>query len=93
MESAGVLPPEAKNQSAALANAPRITRLLVLGRHFERLVRDGIVKNYAEIAWLTSLSRARVTQIVNLILLPPRLQEEALALQVPAGGYDSVIEP
>ena len=32
---------------------PKITRLLVLGHHFERLVRNGIVKDYAEIARLT----------------------------------------
>jgi hypothetical protein len=60
------------------AMVPRITRMLVLGYHFERLVRDGKVKNYAEIAFLTGLTTARVTQLVNLTLLPPRLQEAIL---------------
>ena len=41
-------------------------------------VRDGVVKDYAEIARLTGLSRARVTQIVNLTLLAPAIQEEIL---------------
>lgn len=60
------------------ASIPKITRLLVLGYHFERLVREGKVKNYAEIARLTGLSRARVTQIVNLTLLAPEIQEGIL---------------
>ena len=60
-------------------DVPKVTRLLVLGHYFERLVRDGKVKNYAEIARLTGLSRARVTQIVNLTLLAPEIQEAILA--------------
>ena len=59
-------------------NVPKITRLLVLGYHFERLVRDGVVKDYAEIARLTGLSRARVTQIVNLTMFAPEIQERIL---------------
>ena len=57
---------------------PKITRLLVLGYHFERLVRDGSVKNYAEIARRAGLSRARVTHLVNLTLLPLSLQDSVL---------------
>lgn len=53
---------------------PRITRMLVLGYHFERLVREGKFKNYAEIARLTGLSRARVTHLADLCLLSPRIQ-------------------
>jgi hypothetical protein len=60
------------------ATVPRITRMLVLGHHFERLVREGKVKNYAEIARLTGLSRARVTQIADTTLLPPGTQERVL---------------
>jgi hypothetical protein len=60
------------------STVPRITRMLVLGYHFERLVREGKVKNYAEIARLTGLSRARIAQLVNLTLLPADLQESLL---------------
>jgi len=59
---------------------PKITRLLVLGHHFERLVQEGPVKDYAEIARLTGLTRARVTQIMNLTLLAPDIQERILLL-------------
>jgi hypothetical protein len=57
---------------------PRITRLLVLGHHFERLVQEGVVKDYAEIAKLTGLSRARITQITSMTLLAPEIQGSML---------------
>ena len=58
---------------------PKITQLLVLGYHFERLVRDGVVKDYSEIAKLVGVTRARITQIVNLTLLPPEQQNRILS--------------
>jgi len=73
-----------KDSEVDPSQVPRLTRLLVLGHHFERLVRDGAVKDYAEIARMTGLSRARVTQMVNLTLLAPRIQEAALCDQPPA---------
>jgi hypothetical protein len=76
----------------APACVPKITRLLVLGHHFERLVRDGAVKDYAEIARLTGLTRARVTQIVNLTLLAPQIQDEILSRDAVVKGRDSVTE-
>ena len=63
------------------ATVPRIARMLVLGYHFERLVREGKVKNYAEIARRTGLSRARVTQLVNLTLLASGIQESMLLME------------
>jgi len=57
---------------------PRITQLLVLGHHFERLVQSGVVKDYAEIARATGLSRARITQVCDMALLPPSVQESIL---------------
>ena len=68
------------------SQAPKITRLLVLGHHFENLVRDGVVKDYAEIARLTGLSRARVTQIANLTLLAPEIQQAILGMPSTRNG-------
>ena len=53
-----------------------------LDYHFERLLRGGNVGNYAEIARRMGLSRAQVTQIVDLMLLALHLQEKVLL----AGG-------
>lgn len=65
---------------ASTEPVPKITRLLVLGHHFERLVREAAVKDYAEIARLTGITRARVTQIVGLTLLAPEIQDALLIL-------------
>jgi hypothetical protein len=79
-------PPPPEQPAINPATVPRITRMLVLGYHFERLVREGKVRNYAEIARMTGLSRARVTQLANLSLLPVKTQTEILE------GRDSPLE-
>jgi hypothetical protein len=58
---------------------PRIARLLALAHKWEGMVRRGEVKDYAEIARLMGLSRARVTQICGMAFLAPDLQEALLA--------------
>lgn len=73
--------PEPRALRSAPPQVPKVTRLLVLGHHFERLVRDGVVRNYAEIARMTGLTRARMTQILDLTLLAPDVQEHLLLLQ------------
>jgi hypothetical protein len=44
---------------------PRITRLLALAIRFEELLRQGVVRDYAELARLGRVSRARISQIAN----------------------------
>ncbi len=51
---------------------------MALAIHFGRLIRDGVVRNYAELARLGGVSRARITQIINLLNLPPAEQEQLL---------------
>ena len=57
---------------------PRIARLLALAHRWEGMVRRGEVKDYADIARRMGLSRARVTQICNLILLSPEIQDQLM---------------
>jgi hypothetical protein len=71
---------------------PKVTRLLVLGHHFERLVRDGVVKDYVGLSRLTRLSKARVTQIVNLTLLAPDIQAEILQFEEDTAARSRFIE-
>lgn len=59
---------------------PRITRLMALAIHFDGLTKSGAVTNYAELARLGNVTRARVTQIMNLLMLAPEIQEELLFL-------------
>jgi len=50
---------------------PRVARLMALALRFEGLLRDGVVKDYAELARLGHVTRARVTQVMNLLHLAP----------------------
>ena len=59
---------------------PRIARLMALAIRFEGLVRGETVQNYAELAQLDRVTRARMTQIVKLLQLAPDLQEQLLFL-------------
>ncbi len=58
--------------------ASRIARIVALAHYIERPVNSGKVRDYAEAARILSLSRARVSQIMNLLLLSPRIQEAIL---------------
>ena len=69
-------------------NIPRISRLMALAIHFEGLLERGEVKDMAEIARLGHVTRARVTQIMNLRLLAPDIQEALLDLPPTLKGRD-----
>ena len=58
----------------------RVSLLLALAYRLERLVRTGVVKDYAEAARLGHVTRARVSQIMSLLYLAPDIQETILFL-------------
>src|SRR5439155_24375490 len=57
---------------------PRITRLMALAIKFQDMIDRGEVRDYADIARLGYVTRARLTQVMNLLLLAPDLQEQLL---------------
>ena len=57
---------------------PRITRLMALAIKFQEMVDRGEVRDYADLARLGCVTRARITQIMNLLNLAPDLQEQIL---------------
>ncbi|MGC8884868.1 MAG: hypothetical protein ACP5UT_18775 [Bryobacteraceae bacterium] len=59
---------------------PRIIRLMALAIKFDELIRRGEVRDYAELARLGHVTRARITQIMNLLNLAPQIQEALLFL-------------
>ena len=61
------------------AEVPRIVRLLALAHRWHRLIDEGKVKDQADIARQTGLTRARVTQIMELRWLCPALQDQVVA--------------
>jgi hypothetical protein len=73
-------------------NLPRVTRLMALAIRFDQLIRDGEVHDLADIARLGHVTRARVTQIMNLLHLAPDIQEAILALPRVEEGRDPITE-
>ncbi len=72
---------------------PRVARLMALAIHFDQLIRHGNVTDYAELARLGHVTRARMTQIMNLLNLAPDIQEALLFLQPVTKGRDPIGEP
>jgi hypothetical protein len=67
---------------------PRVARLLALAHRFDSLLRQGAVANGAALARLGHVSRARITQILNLLHLAPDLQEQILFLPLTRRSRD-----
>ncbi len=74
----GVRRREEKSQSQG--RTPRLSRLMALAIHFEGLVSNGSVRNYRELAEAGQVSRARLSQILQLTHLAPEIQEQLLFL-------------
>lgn len=73
-------------------SVPRISRLIALAIHMQDLVDKGEVTDYADLARLAHVSRARVTQIMNLLHLAPDIQSEILFLPPTNGGRPLIRE-
>jgi hypothetical protein len=71
---------------------PKIARLMALAIRFDGLLGRGEVKDYAELARLGHVTRARVTQVMNLLQLAPDIQEQILFLPEVEEGRDPVKE-
>src|SRR5436190_19532218 len=71
---------------------PRVVRLLALAHRFENLIRDGEVRDYADLARLGHVTRARVSQVMNFLNLAPDIQEAILFLPPVTKGQDPVYE-
>jgi hypothetical protein len=71
---------------------PRVSRLMALAIRLETLIQEGQVPNLAALAGLAHVSRARVTQIANLTLLAPDIQEALLFLPPVQSGRDPITE-
>lgn len=71
---------------------PRISRLMALAIHFDRLIREGKVTDLSELARLAHVTQPRMTQIMNLNHLAPDIQEEILFLPPVIKSRDGIHE-
>jgi len=73
-------------------SVPRVSKLMALAIHLDSLLRIGVISNYSDLARLGHVSRARITQIMNLTYLAPNIQEELLFLPRTLKGRDPITE-
>lgn len=71
-----------KTAAPAPPRIPRITRLMALAIKFQEMIDRGEVRDYADLARLGFVTRARITQIMNLLNLAPAIQSDILETNV-----------
>ena len=72
---------------------PRLSRLMALAIKLEGILHRGEARDYADLACLALVTRARMTQIMALLNLAPDIQEEILFLPEVMAGREPVTEP
>ncbi len=82
----------AEESPPTLGSVPRLSRLMAIALQMDDLCRCGEVIDYAELARLAMVTRARMTQIMSLLLLAPDIQEEILFLPRSGAGRDPIRE-
>jgi hypothetical protein len=63
-----------------IGRIPRIAKLVALASRMQSMLDSGQVESYQQLAELGRISQPRMTQIMNLLLLAPDIQEELLNL-------------
>jgi hypothetical protein len=71
---------------------PKLSRLMALAIRLQGMLERGEVRDMAELARLGHVTRARMTQIMNLLCLAPDLQEQILFWPHVTQGYDPLRE-
>ncbi|MFZ5438472.1 MAG: hypothetical protein ACOZQL_00620 [Myxococcota bacterium] len=69
----------------------KVARMLALAHHLQRAIDQGLVADRAEVARKLGLTRARVTQLLDLLLLSPDLQVAVLDLEA-VDGVEPMVE-
>jgi len=64
----------------------KVARMLALAHRLQGAVDQGVVADRAAVARKLGLTRARVTQLLDLLLLAPDLQQAVLALEAIDGA-------
>ena len=77
---------------AATGRVPRVARTLALAHRIDGMIGTGELKDMADAARAIRITRARMTQIMNLLLLAPELQDAILDLPLVTNGRDPVSE-
>jgi hypothetical protein len=77
---------------ATVGQTPRLTRLMALAIKCLGMVETGEFLDYAELARAGHVTRARMSQIMNLANLAPDIQEQILFLPPSGAGRSPLTE-
>ncbi len=78
--------------SPPAGRVPRISRLMALAIEFDRMIREGEIRDQSEAARIGHVTQPRATQIMALNLLAPDIQESLLFLPRTSAGRDPITE-
>ncbi|MBA3481825.1 MAG: hypothetical protein H0T51_08425 [Pirellulales bacterium] len=77
-------------EAPAALGVPRVAKLMALAICFDQLIQEGVVQDQAELARRGRVTRARLTQIMDLLTLAPQIQLQLLNLE--GGGAHGISE-
>ena len=93
LSGAGVQQRKKRTESKQpVAVVPRISKLMALAIHFDRLLRSGEIADVNELAQLCHVTQPRISQILALNMLAPEIQEKLLFLPEVATGRPVIRE-
>jgi plasmid maintenance system antidote protein VapI len=69
----------------------KVARMLALAHHIQNAIDRGLVADRAAVARALGVTRARITQLLNLTLLAADIQEMVLSLEA-SNGVEPVFE-
>lgn len=91
--NADLSPSQRSVGEVAVGSIPRIARLMARALRFDGLLRQKTIRDYAELARLGRVTRARMTQIMKLLVLAPDIQEQLLFLPDIGGLNERSLRP
>jgi len=84
-------PPAAVTTPAPVRRPARVAEMLALAHHLQSAIDRGHVSDRAAVARKLGLTRARVTQLLDLLLLAPQLQVAVLESEA-VDGVEPICE-
>lgn len=81
-----------RERDRGVGRIPRVSRLMALALKLDGQIRAGELEDWAEVARLGHMTRARASQIAALTLLAPDIIETILHLPVVDCGRDHITE-
>ncbi|MBL7046504.1 MAG: hypothetical protein ISR95_02550 [Candidatus Marinimicrobia bacterium] len=68
------------NKKELQGKVPTVSRMMALACFYEQLIKDGKIKSVSDIGRLEGVTQQRVSQVMSLLWLSPKLQERLLFL-------------